>query len=56
VISFYVGSDFHRLVSGATSARIGAAVRITGVDGFTLIVEPVSPALEAPREVNAWKF
>jgi membrane-bound serine protease (ClpP class) len=32
--------------------RTGQSVRITGIDGITLIVEPVSPALEAPREVN----
>ena len=36
--------------------RIGQSVRITGIDGITLIVEPVSPALEAPREVNTWKY
>jgi membrane-bound serine protease (ClpP class) len=32
--------------------RTGQSVRITGIDGITLIVEPVSSALEAPREVN----
>ena len=36
--------------------RIGQSVRITGIDGITLIVEPVSPALEAPREVSTWKY
>jgi membrane-bound serine protease (ClpP class) len=36
--------------------RTGQSVRITGIDGITLIVEPVSPALEAPREVNTWKY
>jgi len=36
--------------------RIGQSVRITGIDGITLIVEPVSPALEAPREVKTWKY
>jgi membrane-bound serine protease (ClpP class) len=36
--------------------RAGQSVRITGIDGITLIVEPVSPALEAPQEVNTWKY
>ncbi|HEY7094630.1 MAG TPA: NfeD family protein [Ktedonobacterales bacterium] len=45
-----------RLASGEGSVRLGESVRITGIDGITLIVEPVSPALEAPREVNAWKY
>jgi membrane-bound serine protease (ClpP class) len=45
-----------RLSSGEGSARLGDVVRITGIDGMTLIVEEVSPALKAPREVNAWKF
>jgi membrane-bound serine protease (ClpP class) len=36
--------------------RAGQSVRITGIDGITLIVEPVSQALEAPREVNTWKY
>jgi membrane-bound serine protease (ClpP class) len=36
--------------------RTGQSVRITGIDGITLIVEPVSPALEAPREVSTWKY
>ena len=40
----------------SSAARIGAAVRITGMDGITLIVEPVSAALEAPREVHTWTY
>jgi membrane-bound serine protease (ClpP class) len=36
--------------------RTGQSVRITGIDGITLIVEPVSPALGAPREVSTWKY
>ena len=36
--------------------RTGQSVRITGIDGITLIVEPVSLALEAPREVSTWKY
>ena len=36
--------------------RTGQSVRITGIDGITLIVEPVSAALEAPREVHTWTY
>ncbi|HEX3270351.1 MAG TPA: NfeD family protein, partial [Ktedonobacterales bacterium] len=38
----------------AEPMRTGQSVRIRSIDGMTLIVEPVSPALEAPREVNTW--
>ncbi len=44
-----------RLAGAEGSARLGEAVRIRGIDGMTLIVESVSPALEAPREVETWK-
>jgi membrane-bound serine protease (ClpP class) len=46
-----------RLVSGEGPARIGESVRITGIDGITLIVELVSPALPSPpspQEVQTW--
>jgi membrane-bound ClpP family serine protease len=43
-----------RLARGEGFVRLGESVRITGIDGMTLIVEPVSPALHAPREVNIW--
>jgi membrane-bound serine protease (ClpP class) len=45
-----------RLANNEASIRTGQSVRITGIDGMTLIVEEVSPALNAPREVNTWKF
>ena len=46
-----------RLASGEGSVRLGESVRITGIDGITLIVEPVSPALPSPpspQEANTW--
>ncbi len=46
-----------RLASGEGSARVGEAVRIRGIDGITLIVEPVSPALpspSSPQEAQTW--
>jgi membrane-bound serine protease (ClpP class) len=46
-----------RLASGEGPARVGESVRITGIDGITLIVEPVSPALPSPpspQEVQTW--
>ena len=46
-----------RLASGEGAVRLGEAVRITGIDGITLIVEPVSPALASPpspQEANTW--
>jgi membrane-bound serine protease (ClpP class) len=43
-----------RLASGEGSARLGESVRITGMDGITLIVEPVAPALSSPQEAPTW--
>jgi membrane-bound serine protease (ClpP class) len=44
------------LADNEAPIRAGQSVRITGIDGITLIVEPVPPALGAPREVNTWKY
>src|SRR5262249_4702396 len=41
-----------RLASGERVARLGENVRITGIDGMTLLVEFVPPALKAPQEVE----
>jgi membrane-bound serine protease (ClpP class) len=43
-----------RLASGDGMARVGDLVRVTAIDHITLIVEPASPALTTPREVDTW--
>jgi membrane-bound serine protease (ClpP class) len=43
-----------RLANGEGSVRLGESVRITGMDGITLIVEPVAPALSSPQEAPTW--
>jgi membrane-bound serine protease (ClpP class) len=48
-----------RLASGEGSVRAGEAVRITGIDGITLAVAPVSPALptsQSPQEARTWTY
>lgn len=49
-----------RLAGGDGSVRLGETVRITGIEGITLIVEPVFPALPSlatppsPQEATKW--
>jgi membrane-bound serine protease (ClpP class) len=47
-----------RLASGDGSVRLGETVRITGIDGITLLVEPVFPAAlpsrQSPQEATTW--
>jgi membrane-bound serine protease (ClpP class) len=39
-----------RLASGGGPVALGDRVRVEAVDGLTLVVRPVSPAAETPRE------
>lgn len=48
-----------RLASGDGAVRAGEAVRITGIEGITLAVEPISPALptsQSPQEAKTWNY